>query len=105
RRKLIDDGGEGRNREITHVHLLIDDTPLDQLTLDPDEVEGFDELSVASLQLIITDVAAREPACEVDALGAVRDVTVRNGDLVPDADGYWSELAAAAARCVGERGG
>ncbi|MCU1364897.1 MAG: hypothetical protein JWL72_2649 [Ilumatobacteraceae bacterium] len=95
-RRLIDDGGEGRNREIAHVYLLVDDTPLEELTLDPDEVEGFVELTAASLQRIVADGAAREPGREVDTGGVVRDVTISSADLVPDVDDYWSELASAA---------
>ena len=104
RRLLVDDGGEGRNREIAHVHLLVDDTPLEALALDPDEVDGFVEVSASSLQRILSDIARREPAREVDTGGVVRDVMIGNADLVPDADGYWNDLATAAEIHVGAVG-
>jgi len=62
RRLLADDHGEGRNREIAHVYLLTDDTPLDQLRLDSNEVAGYVEVALLDV-LVMLDV----PTVEVSA--------------------------------------
>ncbi|MDO8361313.1 MAG: NUDIX domain-containing protein [Actinomycetota bacterium] len=98
RRLLADDGGEGRNREVVHVYLAGDDTPLTALRLDPAEVDGFVELAVADLLRLLADADAVVPAMEVDCVGVVRPVACAQADLVPAVDGYWVVLATMAQR-------
>ncbi|MCU1394319.1 MAG: hypothetical protein JWM34_2747 [Ilumatobacteraceae bacterium] len=98
RRLLVDDSGEGRNREIAHVFLLVDDTPLDALTLDSGEVDGFLELDIDELLRLVSAGGAPAEATEVDTSGTVRRVRVSSDELVPAVDGYWIVLATMADR-------
>ncbi len=93
RRLLADDHGEGRNREIAHVYLLSDDTPLDQLRLDPDEVAGYVEVAVLDVLAMLDDSTVEVSAAEVDTAGRVRPVRCTGAELVPAVDGYWVVLA------------
>lgn len=97
-RLLADDSGEGRNREIVHVHLLADDTPLGDLTLDPGEVAGFVELAVHDLMMMLEDPSITVDAIEVEPGGVITAVTCSKSELVPAVDGYWIVLATMAAR-------
>ena len=72
RRLLADDHGEGRNREIAHVYLLTDDTPLEQLRLDADEVAGFVEVAVFDVLAMLDDPTVEVSAVEVDTARQVR---------------------------------
>ncbi|MDA3039472.1 MAG: NUDIX domain-containing protein [Actinomycetota bacterium] len=100
RRLLVDDSGEGLNREIVHAFLLTDDTPLGDLRLDPGEVAGFVELTIHELLLLLADPARSVAAFEVDPAGSVRRVECRGAELVPAVDGYWTVLATMAERYV-----
>lgn len=100
RRLLADDGGEGRNREIAHVYLLTDDTPLEALRVDPDHVSGLVEVTVSDLVSLLADAAASVPIVEVDAQGVMRASTCTGAELVPSVDGYWAVLAIMAERLV-----
>lgn len=100
RRLLVDDAGEGRNREIAHVYLLTDDTPLSELRLDPSEVDGFAEVAVADLARLLADPLAAITVREIDVVGVTRDTTCTAADLVPDVDSYWKVLAVMAERFV-----
>jgi isopentenyldiphosphate isomerase len=97
-RLVADDAGEGRNREIAHVFLLEDDTPLAELRVDPREVAGFVELAAADLLRIMVDTGAKVPAAEVDVTGAVRQVVVSAAELIPPVDSYWIVLMTMAQR-------
>ena len=100
RRLLVDDGGEGHNREITHVFLLTDDTPLAVLRLDPAEVDGFLEMAVTDLGRLLADPAASVTVPEVDTAGTMRETVCTMADLVPAIDSYWRVLAVMAERLV-----
>ena len=100
RRLLVDDGGEGLNREIAHVYLLVDDTPLSDLHLDPDEVDGFAEMEVADLAALLTVSGQSVTVPEVDARGTCHDVVCTVDDLVPGIDAYWHVLTVMAERFV-----
>jgi 8-oxo-dGTP pyrophosphatase MutT (NUDIX family) len=101
RRLLVDDGGEGRNREIAHVYLLSDDTPLGQLRLDAGEVAGVVEILVGDLLVMLGDPSAPVPAAELDAAaGTVRPIECRGEELVCPIDSYWVVLATMAERHV-----
>ena len=76
RRLLVDDSGEGRNREIAHVFLLTDDTPLEDLRLEPNEVAGFVELTITDLLRRLED-----PSSAIEADDVVAQVH-RIADLV-----------------------
>lgn len=100
RRMLADDGGEGRNREIAHVYLLVDDTPLVDFNLDPDEIGGLVELSIVDLLAMLEDPMLSVQGQAIDASGTTGDVTCRVRDLVPVIDGYWVVLATMALQHV-----
>lgn len=100
RRMLADDGGEGRNREIAHVYLLIDDTPLTKFNLDPAEIGGLVELTIADLLAMLEDSTLSVQGHAIDASGMTGDVTCRVRDLVPVFDGYWVVLATMALQHV-----
>ena len=100
RRLLIDDAGEGHNREIVNAFLLPLDTPLERFDLDRCDVAGIVEIDVAALLTILADQTAAVTARELSSDQAVRAVTCRAADLVPPIDGYWTVLAVMAERFV-----
>jgi len=100
RRLLIDDAGEGHNREIVNAFLLPLDTPLESFDLDGCDVAGIVEIDVAALLTILADQTAAVTARELSSDQAVRAVTCRAADLVPPIDGYWTVLAVMAERFV-----
>ncbi len=100
RRLLVDDSGEGRNREIAHVFLLTDDTPLEDLRLESNEVAGFVEVTINDLLRMLEDPSSTVEADEVDTDGIVRPVTCTGVELVPAIDGYWIVLATMAERHI-----
>lgn len=93
RRMLADDGGEGCNREIAHVYLLVDDTPLTNFNLDPDEIGGLVELAITDLLAMLEDPLLSVQGHAIDASGTTGDVACCVRDLVPVIDGYWVVLA------------
>ncbi len=114
-RLLADDAGEGRNRERAHAYLLPDDRPLTAYPLDPSEVEGLVELTVADLLRLLAgaaaaadgpvaggDAAVTVPCREISAApGSVPvETTCRPDDLVLPLDGYWTVVAVMAERLV-----
>ena len=102
-RRLVDDAGEGLNREIVHAFLLADDRPLETFPVDHDEIGGVVEIETANLLQVLSDREVVAPATEWDG-ETLRPVVVGAADLVPDVDGYWRALAIVAARFVaGER--
>ena len=100
RRMLADDSGEGRNREIAHVYLLTDDTPLSELQLDAGHVAGVVELLVADLLAMLDNQTRPVPAVEVDTGGSITEIECRGTDLVCPVDSYWIVLATMAERYV-----
>lgn len=100
RRMLADDAGEGRNREIANVYLLIDDTPLTNFNLDPAEIGGLVELTIADLLAILEDPMLSVQGHAISASGTTEDVTCGVRDLVPVFDGYWVVLATMALQHV-----
>jgi isopentenyldiphosphate isomerase len=97
-RLLVDDGGEGRNRERANVYLLADDRPLDRFRPDPDAVEALVEVTVEDLLAVVAHPSAQVPALRWVPGREVEPVTVTGGDLVPAVDGYWTVLAVMAQR-------
>jgi 8-oxo-dGTP pyrophosphatase MutT (NUDIX family) len=100
RRLLVDDSGEGRNREIVNAFLLPLDTPLDAFDLDGCDVAGLVEIDVAALLTILADDTAVVPARELSTDHVVHSITCRAADLVPQLDGYWTVLTIMAERFV-----
>jgi 8-oxo-dGTP pyrophosphatase MutT (NUDIX family) len=100
RRLIIDDAGEGRNREIVHAFLLTCDRTLESFDLIDRDVDGLVEVELAALLQILQDPAAAAPCREVDATGRVFESVCRASDLVPAVDGYWTVLAVMAERFV-----
>lgn len=97
-RLLVDDGGEGRNRERVNVYLLADDRPLDAFHPDPDDVAALVELAAADLLAILADPSATAPATRWTPGTEAAAVAVSADDLVPAVDGYWTVLAVMADR-------
>jgi isopentenyldiphosphate isomerase len=93
RRMLADDGGEGRNREIAHVYLLMDDTPLTNFNLNSDEIGGLVELTTVDLLAMLEDPLLSVQGHAINTSGTTKEVRCRQGDLVPVVDGYWVVLA------------
>ncbi len=103
-RLLADDHGEGRNREIVHVHLLADDRPLDAYRPPPDEVSGLVEIASGDLLDLLADRRERCAATEWSPLEGKRTVEIVRTDLVVDTSEYWVVLAVMADRFLaGER--
>jgi 8-oxo-dGTP pyrophosphatase MutT (NUDIX family) len=98
RRLLVDDGGEGHNREIVNAFLLPLDTPLADFDLDGCDVAGLVEIDVAELLTILDDDKAAVAAREVGIDRVVRPITCRAADLVTPVDGYWTVIAIIAER-------
>lgn len=101
-RLLADDGGEGHNRELVHVHFALADRPLTSYRPPVHEVDGLVELSAEGLAAILTDDRVRRPARSASALEpeASTEITVGRHDLVPGNDGYWTVLAVMAERAL-----
>ena len=104
RRLLVDDGGEGLNREIAHVYLLADDRPLRAFEITERDVDGLVELATDDLVRIVGDPEAVAACTELHADGTITRGIVPGTDLVPAVDGYWIVLAVMADRFArGER--
>jgi isopentenyldiphosphate isomerase len=104
RRLLVDDRGEGLNREIAHVYLLSDERPLRAFDLTECDVDGLVELATDDLVAIAGDPEATVACTELHADGTVTTGSCRASDLVPALDGYWIVLAVMAERFArGER--
>lgn len=101
-RLLADDGGEGHNRELVHVHFAFDDRPLTSYRPPVHEVDGLVELPVEGLTAILADDRARIPALYASAVepATSAETTVGRHDLVPGNDGYWIVLAVMAERAL-----
>lgn len=97
-RLLVDDGGEGRNRERVHAFLLLDDRPLDRFRPDPGAVEAVVEIAVEDLLALMAHAAPAVPARRWIPGAPPGPVTVSPEDLVPATDGYWTVLAVMAQR-------
>lgn len=100
RRLLVDDSGEGRNREIVRAFLLPLDTPLESFDLNGCDVAGVVEIDVAALLAILADDSTAVTARELTPDGVVHTTSCRAADLVPPVDGYWTVLAVMAERYV-----
>ncbi len=99
RRLMVDDSGGTLNREIVHVFLLEDHTPLSHFDLNDRDVAGLIELTLTDLHSLVfhgTSVRGRE----LDLRGAIADTSIAAVDLVPSIDGYWKVVAVMAQRFV-----
>lgn len=97
-RLLVDDRGEGRNRERVNLFFLVDDRPLHDFRPDPGAVEALVELEVADLALVVGDPGVRVPAQRWVPGAEPTPVVVSQAGLVPSVDGYWTVLAVMAQR-------
>ncbi|MCU1359448.1 MAG: hydrolase [Ilumatobacteraceae bacterium] len=100
RRLMIDDAGEGHNREIIHSFLLGLDMPLEAFDLRDRDVDGLVEIEIDDLLRILVDPDHEAPSREVDLDGLVTRSVCRSTDLVPAVDGYWTVIAIMAQRFV-----
>lgn len=102
-RLLVDDQGEGRNRELVHGFVVADDRPVETYVVDPGEVDGVVEVDVASLLAILGDHAATCVATEaVD--GRTAPIHISRSDLVAGENGYWIVFITMAERFLDGRG-
>jgi 8-oxo-dGTP pyrophosphatase MutT (NUDIX family) len=97
-RLLVDDSGEGRNRERVHAYLLADDRPLVDFAPDPGAVEALVEVEVADLLAIVGDPGTVVRGTRWAPGSDPVEVRVAAADLVPAVDGYWVVLAVMADR-------
>lgn len=97
-RLLVDDRGEGRNRERANLFFLLDDRPLPEFDPEPGAVDALIELEVADLLQIVESSDARVPAHRWAPGAPPTPVVVAQADLVPSVDGYWTVLAVMAQR-------
>jgi len=109
-RRLVDDTPEGRNRELVHVHLALDDRPLVAYRPDPTEVDAVVELPLeAGLDLVhrrrpsvecatieVGGSPATRPVTPVDLVPEPAAATVAGG--VTTGGGYWGVLLVMAGR-------
>lgn len=103
-RLMIDDAGEGRNREVIHAFLLPLQRALEDFDLAGCDVDGLVEIAATDLLQILGDPNAEAAAREIDTDGVVRDIVCSGADLTPAVDGYWTVLTVMAERYVaGER--
>lgn len=120
-RLLVDDEGEGLNRERVHLYFMTDDRPLDQYAPEPTEVESLVEVAAADLLELTGRFGAHE-SDEVNAgdepesvsksgpgLDSIAGVEWRPGtepfetrivasDLIKPVDGYWAVILVMADR-------
>ncbi len=102
-RLLVDDSGEGRNREIVHAFLLPLDLPLDAFDIEHRDVDGLIDIETSALLRILADPAASVTGDELGTDAAVRRRRYSRADLVPATDGYWTLIAIMAERFVSGR--
>lgn len=91
-----DPGSEGNNREVVHAFLFLDDRPLAAYAPDHVELDGVAEIALSDLVAIFTEPGALAEVTELPIAGQQRTFVATSGDLVPDVDGYWPSLLAAA---------
>lgn len=103
RRLMVDDSGEGRNREIVHAFLLPLDLPLDAFDIELCDVDGMVEIETSALLQVLADPTALVTCDELGRNGAVHHRGCSAADLVPATDGYWKLMAIMAERFVAGR--
>lgn len=89
------------NREFTHVYFLKDNTPLDQYTLQPEEVDGVYELDINDGFKLFNDEVK-----EVSMQGFSREramletITVTKANFVKRSSSYYNKLFIMAERFI-----
>jgi len=101
-RLLADDQGEGRNRELVHVFLVVDDRPITAYEPDPAEVDAVVEIAVTDLLEVLAEPTVSRPATAAHN-GVAEAIEVDRGDLVVGEDGYWAVLITMAERLLDGR--
>lgn len=116
-RLLVDDEGEGLNRERVHLYFMTDDRPLEDYAPEPTEVESLVEVDARDLLGLIASARAgtgdRSSGADgidpTDGAGSIDAVEWRPGavpfatsigatDLIKPVDGYWAVLLVMAER-------
>ena len=101
RRTIIDDGGEGINREWAHVFLLVENRPLHEFhvdDVDDADIDGLVEVSIDDALGLLASPARPCVARELRRDGTLHEVRIEPGELVPQLDGYWTVLMVMAER-------
>ncbi len=98
-RLLMDDRGEGTNRELVHVFLVCDERRLEDYQCDPAEVDGVVEIGITALLEILDDHTVTRAAVECTS-ERLAEVQIGRKDLVVGENGYWVVLATMADRLV-----
>lgn len=107
-RLLVDDDGEGMNRERVNMFFMSDDRPLDSYAPEPTEVESLVEIPAGELLEAIGRFGAGDAEHRVDAVewrpgSAPEPTTVGANDLIKPVDGYWTVLLVMAERFAAGR--
>lgn len=111
-RLLVDDEGEGHNRERVHLYFMTDDRPLDSYSPEPTEVESLVEVGAGDLLNLINEIVTADQrpgdgspstTSTIDGLewrpgSGVRRTAVGANDLIKPSDGYWTVLLVMAER-------
>ncbi len=109
-RLLVDDEGEGQNRERVHLFFMTDDRPLDAYAPEPTEVSSLVELEAGDLLDLITAVTTGSgnpdgvAALEWQPGSAIEQTVITATDLIKPTDGYWTVLLVMAQRFANGRG-
>ena len=102
-RLLVDDEGEGLNRERVNMFFMRDDRPLDAFKPEPTEVESLVEIGATELLDAIGKFNAGDVAHKIDAVewrpgSSPAPTEVGATDLIKPVDGYWTVLLVMAER-------
>jgi isopentenyldiphosphate isomerase len=102
-RLLVDDDGEGMNRERVNMFFMRDDRPLDAFSPEPTEVESLVEIGAGELldaigRYNVGDVGHRIEAVEWRPGSRPETVAIGATDLIKPVDGYWTVLLVMAER-------
>ncbi len=100
-RRIVDASGGVVNREVAHVFVCVDDTPLERFRIADADVEGLVELTAEDLLALLGPAAAASrTGRELHRDGRVEVVRCTAEDLTPQLDGYWTVLVVMAERHV-----
>ena len=108
-RLLVDDDGEGYNRERVNMFFMTDDRPLDAYAPEPTEVQSLVEVAAGDLLTLIARFNSGSDTDEADAVewrpgSPPEPVKIRARDLIQPASGYWAVLLVMAERfAAGQR--
>ncbi len=97
-----DPASEGKNREIIHAFLFLDDRDLGAYAPDPVELDGVAETKLSELIAVFTEPGSLAEVTERSIDGQVRTFIAASADFVPEVDGYWTAMLATTATALAE---